>query len=228
MITPDQQRVADALDRTRRAYPHSTVTDGQLDEYMDDLADLPTEAVLQALTECRRTGEFFPTLFAIRTRAVELMGGELFVDPEVAWGEVRRNAQRFGIAGTRVTWAPDGERAVEVRMEWSSPLIAEAVEAVGWRDICMIDDKQLSTLRAQFRDALAALQRRRKDAAVSGRASLGGPALPAGSPGRQLHAAVSALATGMRMDRPDPTAPEPATPARLRDRIGPTPLRRTS
>ena len=225
MITPDQQRVADALDRTRRAYPHSTVTDEQLDEYMDDLTDLPAEAVIQSLTECRRTGEFFPSLAAIRTRAVELLGGELFVDPEVAWGEVRRNAERFGISGTRVTWAVDGERAVEVRMEWSSPLIAEAVESIGWRDICLTDDKQLGTIRAQFRDALSAIQRRKKDAVVSGRAGLGGPALPAGSPGQKLHAAVTALAASMRMDRPEP---ERSGPARLRDRLAPAPLRRTS
>lgn len=225
MITTDQQRVAEALDRTRRAYPHSRVTDDQLNEYVDDLDDLPAEAVVQAITECRRTGEFFPTLAAIRTRAVEVVGGEFFVDPEVAWGEVRRNAERFGVSGTRVTWAPDGEHAVEVRMEWSSPLIAEAVESIGWRDICLVDDKQLNTIRAQFRDSLSAIQRRKKDAVVSGRTGLDTAALPDGSPGRKLHSAVAALADGMRMDRP---APARAAPVRLRDRVADPPLRRTS
>lgn len=171
-------RVADALERMAGFYPNATITAEQLADYADDLADLPAEAVVQAVRECYRTLKFFPSLAEIRQRVTEVLGDGTLVDAETAWGEVRREALRVGY--NRPPVFVNGELRPPAQPQFSSPFIAQAVEDIGWRDICLTDDEDIPTVRAQFRKALDARQRRAKDRVVSGRAPIG-PALESGN-----------------------------------------------
>jgi hypothetical protein len=50
-------------------------------------------------------------------------------------------------------------------------LIERAVDAIGWDAFCNVDEDDMGTLRAQFRDALRVIQNREVDRVVSGRAT---------------------------------------------------------
>jgi hypothetical protein len=89
-------------------------------------------------------------------------------DPAAAWGEVYRAIARCG---------RDREPT------WSSPRVAAAVEAIGWRAICDSNTDDVNTLRAQFeRFFLAGNRAAQREANVGAleRARDPGRALPAG------------------------------------------------
>lgn len=196
------------LDKLAKASRNAgDVTGDTLDIYAEDLEDLPVDQVVQAIRECRRTGTFFPSIGEIRNRVIAIVGGAMLVDPEAAWGEVRREARRVGF--NRPPVFANGELQPAPGPQFSSPMIARAVEAIGWRDICLTDDDDVATLRAQFRDALRAIQRREVDRLVSGRQPAG-PALDAGTAPagfRPIGEIVAALVDG---EAPDPTEPHDA------------------
>jgi len=153
-----------------------------LDIYVEDLADLPTEQVAQAIRELRKSVVFFPAIGEIRNRVVQIIAGAILVDPEACWAEVLREIKRVGTAGT-VTYFMDGEMRTITR-QFSSPMIERAVQQIGWAEICGAQVENMGTIRAQFREAIKAIQRREIDAIVSGRATDGatltrltGPAL---------------------------------------------------
>ncbi len=140
-----------------------------LDIYVEDLADLPTDQVVQAIRELRKSAVFFPAIGEIRSRVVQIVAGAILVDPEASWAEVMRQVKRVGTAGS-VRYFDRGEWHTITR-QFSSPMIERAVEQVGWEDICTGQIDNMGTIRAQFRDALKAIQRREVDAIVSGRAT---------------------------------------------------------
>lgn len=172
--------VLEALDRASKMFPNAKVTGEQLDIYAEELADLPDHYVVQAILECARTQTFFPSLSEIRNRVTQIAGESVLVDAEAAWGEVLREIRRVGAEGKRTAWI-DGKSVTIAERQFSSPMIERAVEAVGWKDICLTETDDLPTLRAQFRDALRAIQRREVDRIVSGRHAVTGPALDEGN-----------------------------------------------
>lgn len=142
-----------------------------LDIYVEDLADLPTDQVVQAIRELRKSVVFFPAIGEIRSRVVHIVAGAILVDPEASWAEVMRQVKRVGAAGS-VSYFDRGEWHT-ISRQFSSPMVERAVEQIGWAEICMADVEKMGTIRAQFRDALKAIQRREVDAIVSGRATDG-------------------------------------------------------
>ena len=56
-------------------------------------------------------------------------------DVEEAWGEVIRNVGSVGSYGSP---------------SWSSEALRKAVDALGWKTICLTPDKDVGTLRAHF------------------------------------------------------------------------------
>lgn len=143
------------------------ITEETVTGYAKRLDDLPEHLVIQAITECANTLTFFPALAEIRSRVTRIAGESVLVDAESAWGEVQREIKRVGAEGRR-TYFHAGEQHV-IERQFSSPMIERAVDAVGWKDICLTDISDLPTLRAQFRDALRAIQHREVDRVVSGR-----------------------------------------------------------
>ena len=118
----------------------------------------------------------------IRKRVIAIVGEAILVDPEAAWGEVLREIRRVGTAGRRTFFAGGEQHVIE--RQFSSPFIAQAADAIGWADICQTETDDLSTVRAQFRQALKAIQEREVDRIVSGRALDGSltPLQPGGDP----------------------------------------------
>lgn len=151
--------VVEALDRASKMYPNAKITGEMLDIYAEELADMPEHMVVQAIQECTRTQTFYPALAEIRNRVITIAGEGVLVAPETAWGEVMREVRRIGYQ----------RHANGEELRFSSPMIAKAVESIGWRDICMCEINNLNTLRAQFRNALTAIQHREVDRVVSGR-----------------------------------------------------------
>lgn len=123
----------------------------------DELADLPAQAIRDALHEpdlARR--EWFPPLGLIRERALlataRAAGVPLPPDTDVAWLEVGRQIRAVGHRGSP---------------EWSHPAVAEAVAAVGWRVLCMGDEGDPMLFR-QWRDFYALAAARHRDAVTPG------------------------------------------------------------
>lgn len=158
------------LDKLKKVSRNARDIDGEtLDLYAEELADLPTDQVIQAIREIRKSSTFFPALSEIRNRVVAIVGESILVDPEAAFGEVMREVQRVGANPLPVFRA--GVMYPPPEPQFSSPMIARAVDAIGWKAICGTELEDMGTLRAQFRDALRAIQRREVDRVVSGRAT---------------------------------------------------------
>lgn len=136
---------------------------GVLDQYLEDLADLPADQVAVAIEVLAREGrEFPPPAGLIRERV-----NELAIDaPE--WGEVcRAIARGCSLSAQRYH---DGE-TYDDRAEFLAaqhPVVRDFVNAVGWREAALSgsDDR---TAQAQVREKyLGFVRRMGRDAAFAG------------------------------------------------------------
>lgn len=113
------------------AYPNWNVTEFTNDIYFDDLRDIDGEELFLAAQHCRssvaRDTRFAPSTGEIRSAVMELRRMSLNVPTAyAAWEEVCRQIQING-----------GDFGKPV---WSSPLIAQAVGYLGWRNLRMSED----------------------------------------------------------------------------------------
>jgi hypothetical protein len=100
---------------------------------------LPFDVAQRAVDAWLATGRFFPAPSEIRRLA---LCDALDLPPApLAWDEVRKRIADVGHYGVP---------------RWSTAVLERAVRAVGWRSICLCDDADLGTLRAQFRRAYEA------------------------------------------------------------------------
>lgn len=138
----NQKETAAILRILRTVWPNEQITPDRITAYQWAFEDLEYLQVEDACKRWMKTGKFFPKpaelleIIAVETVAPDIL-------PETAWAEVLKQAGRVGLNGTP---------------QFSSPLIAKAVEAVTWLAICTTDFKDHATLRAQFRDALKAVK----------------------------------------------------------------------
>lgn len=130
---------------------------------------VPYPAVEDAVKRYIRTGKFPPKpaelleLVSIQQVAPELI-------PEAAWAEVMAEVKRCGY--NRLPVFQGGRFLDPPQRQFSSPLIAQAVDAIGWADLCTSEKPEI--VRAQFTKTLTALmQRAVKDVQTGTR-----PALP--------------------------------------------------
>lgn len=158
--------------------------------YCADLLDLDHGRALEAVEALRKTSEWFPTIAAIRARAVR--DRVALPAPEEAWGIVRRAIGRIGMY--RVP-------------EFDCDEVHDAVAAIGWKSICT-DDNEAAT-RARFCAAMASMIARRNDREATGRYRPAERMLPpAGEPASgDAHVLVE---TGYRTERPAAPALTPA------------------
>jgi len=92
--------------------------------------------------------------------------------PEAAWSEVMEQVQRCGY--NRPPVFHDGRFLHAPQRQFSSPLIARAVDSIGWAEICTSEKPEI--VRAQFIKALTAVMGRAVTRVQTGDA----PALAAG------------------------------------------------
>lgn len=138
---------------------------------LDDIAYPQAQTAVQAYL--KQGSEFFPTPSQIRALiARDLIGPDLIA--EAAWPEVLREVSRVGLnplpVYTRDGMLPPPQRS------FSHPLIAQAVDALGWASICLSEKPEIT--RAQFTKVLQALLDRQQSAVQRHGAAALAPSMP--------------------------------------------------
>jgi len=114
---------------------------GTLEVWGTDMADFDGEQVKAAVTSLYRDGREWPPNSAhIRNRILELSHGS--VTEGEAWELLQRAVRKFGHAAD--------DKANEWLAE-QDPIVAEAVQRLGYRDYCLSNLDDQTTWRAQFR-----------------------------------------------------------------------------
>ena len=147
MATREQMTMA--LKILVSAYPTHKATPETLAVYSVALCDLEYDALQRAILWVVTHARFFPTVAEIR-EAVETSApdSERIPDADEAWGEVINRAKRGVFCESP---------------QFSCSIIAETVERIGWRDICMSTEP--GVLRGQFLKIYGIARKRAADRA---------------------------------------------------------------
>ena len=144
----EKQDIARLVAITSAAYPAWNVNEYTIEVYYQDLRDLPADLLFAAATKARtnasRNLAFAPSTGEIRRAAAEILRSVRGVPSSYqAWQEVVRAMVDVGSYGTP---------------SWSHPLIGQAVDALGWRNLCMSENAVAD--RARFIQAYEQLAER--------------------------------------------------------------------
>ena len=136
-------------DRIKTAYPKDNLlaSGDQMDWWYELLGDIPFQVAIMALKKYALSNKFPPAISDLRLYAADLMETRI-PDADEAWGEVNMAVRRYGYM-----------REAEALKSLSGP-VRRAVERTGWQNICQSPYDQVNTLKAQFRGAYEAEQRR--------------------------------------------------------------------
>lgn len=128
------------------AYPQSKADEATLAVYMATLADLNTDDLRRAVLWCIAHCKFMPTVAEIREAAINSDEANRVPTSGEAWGEVMCQVRSVGNWGIPT---------------FSSPTIERAVDAIGWREICLSEEP--GVIRGQFLKIYATFEGRAKD-----------------------------------------------------------------
>jgi hypothetical protein len=143
------------------------------------LADVPLDLAAEALYALARRQREFPPDPGLVLDTIRELTGQRYPTPDEALAEVDREIRRVGYAGaqperrifTGGTWqAPEFPK-------WSCEPVRQAIEAVGYRDLCLATGEARSVIRSQF------LRLYRE---IVDRAALHAAATPLTAPGHHL------------------------------------------
>lgn len=103
------------------------------------LSDIPIPALKAGVMKCITTCKFLPSIAEIREASIEFY--EDVTDSKQkthaeAWNEVLKNITGVGYYGTP---------------KWSTEEIKQAVETIGYINLCVMEQEQVSIYAAQFR-----------------------------------------------------------------------------
>ena len=137
----EKQDIAKLVAVTSAAYPAWQVNEYTIEVYYQDLRDLPADllfaAAAKARTNAARNLAFAPSTGEIRQAAAEILRSVQGVPSSFqAWQEVNRAMLEVGSYG---------------KPTFSHSLIGQAVDALGWRNLCMSDNAVAD--RARFLQA---------------------------------------------------------------------------
>ena len=135
MITP--QTTAGLFQILSAAFPQWAPTGATIALFHQSLQDLDVSVVTEAVQAWVLTEERPPTIAGLRRKCAEV-AGVLGKDSAEAWAEVTAVAEDIGYENY-------GNKP---RPPWSSPIIREAVKAIGWWEIC--NGSNPTATRAQF------------------------------------------------------------------------------
>ena len=127
----------------KAAFPHQPFPTDSARVYIEFLLDLDVDAALRAVRRliAEPGRRFMPTIGEIRGAALDVVAPVPL--PEEAWGEVVQQIHAEGYYG---------------RPRFSHPVIYQAVEAIGWREICLSEEP--GVVRAHFMRAYETLRQR--------------------------------------------------------------------
>ena len=120
--------------------------------YADILSDYHHEEIEAALRVIVRVDTFFPAISRIRSAIEGLrdtVNNNHVADDNEAWGELMREMR--------------AKACTDKQPVFSRPEIAETVRHMDWNTISRCEEKDLSTVRAQFRMAYQATCKRMKE-----------------------------------------------------------------
>lgn len=127
--------------------------DERLEFYVEALKDIPIAALQASVMYCINHCHKLPSIAEVREaaeQAIALAAGTNDEDnAATAWGRVQK-----AIASVGYTGKPDFS---------DDPILADVVDHLGWKEICMTPTGDTAILRAQFRKAYEAGCRKRKD-----------------------------------------------------------------
>lgn len=135
---------------------------------------MPEPAVIGAINHAIETSTFFPSIGELRGAIAEHATGADDL-AETAWIEVQREARRVGFQPGRIFRG--GQWYDPPKPTFSNARIAEAVESIGWKQICTGD---IEDTRRDFIFAYRNLRKRDVNKIQRGDFSGTGPALPDG------------------------------------------------
>lgn len=135
----------------KAAYPNSNVIPDvyAMQVWFRMLGDLDFRIAENAIAEHISTSPFPPSISEIRAKCTARKID--IPDWGEAWGKVNKAIQRYG-----------SYRETEA-MESLDETTREAVKRIGFRNLCITDQENLETDRAQFRDIYKAIARRRAE-----------------------------------------------------------------
>jgi hypothetical protein len=114
------------------AYPNTQVSDDTVKVYVAMLKDIPLDVLTASVQQCMAESEFMPTIAKLREKALTLTT-PIAPEPLEAWGEVQKEIVRRGQYRSP---------------EFNNPLIAKAVDCLGWQSLCLSENQGVD--RAHF------------------------------------------------------------------------------
>lgn len=146
------------------ALPNAKVNEQSAVLYYLALEDIAYKDAERAVAILIRTTKFMPTPAEIR----EVLADAQIDVPqwEEAWHEFMRVVRRYGV------YFVDDRYSKPDWSGWSSDAVADAVQHVGFRNACMSDESNDSTLKAQFRNFYEGQRKRRQRALQVGAAAI--------------------------------------------------------
>ena len=125
----NEQDIAQIISVISAAYPNFNPTEQTAEVYFQTLKDIPSDllkaATLQSVSEAGR--KFAPSVGEIRGMVVEIRKSANDIpDSWQAWNEVKRAMVDVGSYR---------------KPDFTSPLVAEAVSAMGWKNLCLSENE---------------------------------------------------------------------------------------
>lgn len=124
----------DVLTPLLLAYPRSNMSAESIGVYALALCDIEAQVLRMAVVRCIQECRFFPSVAEVRAQAeriAEIAGGARRLSAGEAW----QDAMRAVRMSERVFATPEVRRAVDI---------------YGWRDLCVLPEKDVSVARGQF------------------------------------------------------------------------------
>jgi hypothetical protein len=137
------------------AYQSAKIDDELAQTYAIALADIDQIALAAAVIKCLRTKKFFPAIMEIREEVESLTAiatGTKAKSPDEAWKELLDAQWKY--------W-PYQEP------EFSTDAIKQTVLAMGWRNLCTAEQKDIGITRAQFLKMYESVCNRKREAKIN-------------------------------------------------------------
>lgn len=91
----NELEIAEIVGALAGSFVNAKVPERTIRIYIQMLSDIPVEILRRAAEQCLAECEFFPTIAAIRDRALALTA-PIHAEPMEAWGMVQRAISRYG------------------------------------------------------------------------------------------------------------------------------------
>lgn len=127
------------------SFPNANISAETVEIYEKILLPYPYTEAQQAVFKIIKTAKFFPSIAEI-TQNIELLSPNQLPAPDMAWSEVMTQVRKEGWCG---------------KPQFSCEAIQEAVNAIGYRNICA--SEMIGVERKHFMDIYKAIANRHKD-----------------------------------------------------------------